>query len=466
VHLPMPLAVQHSPSLFKFHLQRTRRTLFGSRLRRNMVRSVGLAAVAALVAAVSYPLYLHLLGYKTYGLWLVLSSVITFSQLGNLGISQAVAKYIAEEHGRGNPVAIREYVSTACAMIIVSGSALVMLVIALRRPIIILLGLKGSDAILAGSILPLIAMLSVYVFLTDLSNNTLNGLGRIDLCNACSVGTQFLTIIIAIPLLLHSASVWALLIASIAANAVFHLFSNYLAYRIGRTPLYSFKAVKITRAKGLLSFGGWMLASSMVGMLVNPVNRTLLSRYGGLALVPIYDIALNASGRIRSLIEVSHKALSTEVSRLSAQKGTAASAHIQALIRKSLKPVALAGVPVVIAIIFMQFPLKLWLGTRFVPELTTTVRIALAASYVSLFATPSYYVLIGRGQACDIFWHFLILCSVNVLLVGIFICSFSRLTATLAIEANAAAVVTAAVFLLWRQKATAPALQAELAGFP
>ncbi|MGA8595118.1 MAG: oligosaccharide flippase family protein [Bryobacteraceae bacterium] len=422
-----------------------------------MVRSVGLSVIAAGVAASSYPLYLHFLGYRTYGLWLVLSSVIAFSQLGNLGLSQAVAKQIAEENARGNFLGIKECVSTASAMISISGALLVALVTALRPFVVHLLGVRGPEVATSLAILPFIACLSVYLFLTDLSNNVLNGLGRIDLCNACNLCSQSLTLVISIPLLLRHANVWSLLIATTAAYASTHLLSNILARRISGAPLYSLKAISLSRAKALLSFGSWMLGSSMLNMLISPVNRTLLARYGSLSIVPIYDIGMNAAGRLRSLVEVGHKALSTEVSRLCALPTQDAQRKISDLVRKSTRPVIVMSVPVIVALLVIGTPLKLWLGSRFVPEITTAVRIMVLANYLSLFATPAYYVLIGRGRARDIFLHFLIQCCVNFAIVGGLISFSGNLSASGATSACAVAVALSAGFLIWREKRAARA---------
>jgi len=59
--------------------------------------------------AAGFPIYLHFLGYERYGVWLVLATVLSFAQLGNLGIDQAVMKLVAEEHGRGDIEGIKRH---------------------------------------------------------------------------------------------------------------------------------------------------------------------------------------------------------------------------------------------------------------------------------------------------------------------------------------------------------------------
>jgi hypothetical protein len=45
--------------------------------------------------AVGYHIYLHLFDYEKYGVWLVLATVLSFAQLGNPSIGQAVMKLVA-----------------------------------------------------------------------------------------------------------------------------------------------------------------------------------------------------------------------------------------------------------------------------------------------------------------------------------------------------------------------------------
>ena len=89
------------------------RKLFSSQLRINMFSGVAATVLNIVVLAVAYPIYLHFLGYEKYGVWLVLATVLSFAQLGNLGVGRAIMKLVAEEHGRGNIEAIRQYVATA-----------------------------------------------------------------------------------------------------------------------------------------------------------------------------------------------------------------------------------------------------------------------------------------------------------------------------------------------------------------
>ena len=96
--------------------------LFSSQLRINMASGVMTTVINSVAMIAAYPIYLHLLGYEKYGVWLVLATVLTFAQLGDLGISQAITKLVAEEHGRGDIEGIQHYVTAASTLLCVSGT--------------------------------------------------------------------------------------------------------------------------------------------------------------------------------------------------------------------------------------------------------------------------------------------------------------------------------------------------------
>ena len=103
--------------------------LLCSQLRLNMASGVLATVINVVAMAVAFPVYLHFLGYETYGVWLVLATVLSFAQLGNLGIGQAITKLVAEEHGRADIEGIQRYVTTALALLCLSGTVALIVIL-------------------------------------------------------------------------------------------------------------------------------------------------------------------------------------------------------------------------------------------------------------------------------------------------------------------------------------------------
>jgi len=59
-----------------------------------------MALIGTCLSIISYPIYLHYLGYHRYGLWLVLSVIVSVGGIGKSWDTVGVMKLVAEDHGR------------------------------------------------------------------------------------------------------------------------------------------------------------------------------------------------------------------------------------------------------------------------------------------------------------------------------------------------------------------------------
>src|SRR5438105_15833011 len=105
-------------------------------LTQNMVASGASAALGFALAMVSYPVYLHFLGYANYGLWVMISTFITLCQMGTLGMAPALSKLVAEEIGQDNRDGAQVYVELAISGVTALGTSTVALLFLFRTPIL------------------------------------------------------------------------------------------------------------------------------------------------------------------------------------------------------------------------------------------------------------------------------------------------------------------------------------------
>ncbi len=391
--------------------------LFSSQLRVNMASGVATTVVNGIVLAVGYPIYLHFLGYEQYGIWLVLSVVLSFAQLGDLGIGQAVMKLVAEEYGRGDMKAVRQYISSAVAMVVLSGAVVFSVIVLLRAPIVGLFRLSEENARSVLWLLPHIAWLSLYVFVVQIIMGALSGLGRMDWANYARTGGRALIVLVASILLLCGAGVSSLLVGTAAAYVFSHLMGVVLMRRIIGGHIFRMQHVNLQRSKRLLRFGAGMLGSSIFSMLLMPFNKLMLSRYAGVALVPVYEIAFQGSMQVRALTETAVRALAPEVSRIGANMTEQARMRIRQIHGRAVGLIWCLGLPVfLLLLVLAPWLLRLWLGHGDAVGLPFAFRLALVSSFISLACVPAYYVLLGLGYVRHCLMCQAILAGGNVLL--------------------------------------------------
>jgi O-antigen/teichoic acid export membrane protein len=429
------------------------RRLLSSQLRINMVSGTAVAVVNSVVLAVAYPLYLHFLGYEQYGIWLVLSTVIGFAQLGNLGIAYAVTKLVAEEYGRNDIEAVQQYVTSAIGVLATSGALVLAIIFLFRLQLIALFKLSEENAQTAIRLLPYVGLLSVYVFIVQAVNATLSGLGRMDLANYVQTAGRMAGVLISATLLVQGTGIASLLVGSVFSYAVIHVGSLILIRRIVRIRFLQFGKVSPPRVRRLLSFGTGVCGGSLISMLVGPFNKLMLSRYAGVASVPVYEIAFQAGMQVRGLVEAGLRALVPEVSRIGADLTDAARSRIGTLHRRAVKLVLVTGLPVYTLLILLA-PLlfDLWLGHQRAQDLPGVFRIMAVGAFASLIAVPAFYILMGSGHVVACFWGFGIPAIFNVVCITTLVAISGSLRTEYVAYSFVAGTALSSLYLMWRSR--------------
>lgn len=411
-----------------------------SQLRINMFSGVAATAVNTVVLATAYPIYLHFLGYEKYGVWLVLATVLSFAQLGNLGIGRAVTKLVAEEHGQGNIEGVQQYVMTAIVILIVAGALILILILTFKAQIAGVFKLTRDNARMVLWLLPYIGCLSVYVLVVQALNATLSGLGRMDLANWTQSSGRIVAVATAGSLLYKGHGIESLLIGNTLSYVFIHVASLIFIWRTARIRFVRIGNLSSRCCKRLLSFGLGLFGGSLMNMLLSPFNKLMLSRYADVSVIPVYEIAHNGSMQIRALIEAGLRALMPEVSRIGANLTSYAKERIAQIYRRAMKLVFLFGVPMYGGLLILLTPLlKLWLRQRFVEGFPGVFRIMLVGTFLSLLGVPAYYTLLGLGIVrCAVTAHIILAAvSASIVLTVVFIWR------SISVEAVSWAILTA-----------------------
>ncbi|HEX8949502.1 MAG TPA: hypothetical protein VF790_11100, partial [Dissulfurispiraceae bacterium] len=101
--------------------------LTGSQLRLNVLSGVLSTTAGFVLSIVKYPIFLNFMSYELYGIWLVLTAVLSFAQLGLSSVSVGIVKLVSEEYGKKKLEDVEKYVATALAILLVLGLLLLAL---------------------------------------------------------------------------------------------------------------------------------------------------------------------------------------------------------------------------------------------------------------------------------------------------------------------------------------------------
>jgi len=427
--------------------------ILSSQLRTNIASGVVTNIINAVMMLIAYPVYLGFIGYERYGLWLTLTTVLSFAQLGNLGINHAVIKLVAEEHGRGCYEGIRQYITIAIGLLCLSGTVILLVILGFRYQIVALFKLNGVNAQLTLWLLPWVGLLSIYVFVTQTLASTLSGLGRMDIANLTQTASRIVAIVTATILLYSGSGIESLLIGNFCACLLIHVISMFYIRRMTGLRFLRGGFWDVNRCRRLVQFGSGVFGSSLINMLLDPFNKLILARYAGVATIPIYEIAFRGGMQLRCTFEAGMRALMPEISYLRAAATRQAHQRIAGINRQVMMLIVAFILPLYLVVIAAApFLLKMWLGKNFVTDLPVIFRITLAGSFLNLLCVPAYYTLLGFGKSNRCFAGCVVQGIINVIVVSVIIINTGSISILTLSWVSLVALGSASVFVIWQKQ--------------
>ncbi len=440
-------------------LKITRTTQLG----KNVVSGSASAVLQIVLMLVSYPLYLHFLGKQGYGVWLLLSTIVTLAQLGNLGVSQALTKITAEQFARGELRKIEGFVASADLLLLAAGTIVIAAVSLFRMPLVSFLEIPQGYAESASELIPWMGILAAYVLVTQSLVGTLAGLGRIDLSNYLTLLSRVLVVGASILSLALGWGMEGLLLANVLGTAMLHLMCTFQIRQIAKLRLFAFGHASFASARIMLRFGGPIVLGSLLNVMLAPFNKLMTARYLGIENVPFLEIAFQGVMRVRSFFALGITALMPETSKLSAIRSAESLNRLQSLNKRAMKLlVVIGGSCHLLILVVAPNLLELWLGSRYDVQLGGMFRIMLIGSFLSLLATPSFFGLMGAGWVGSCFGAYAIQSVVNVAVVLIATLVLRKPSLELIAAAVAAGFAVSSLYQLWRYRLLLTTRQQEL----
>jgi O-antigen/teichoic acid export membrane protein len=392
-----------------------------------MISGVGVTVINAVSVIIAYPIYLNYIGFEKFGVWLILTSILSILQFGDLGISQAMMKIIAEEYGKRNIPNIQKCLTISTLLLAINGGLIFVGVLIFRTSLIDVFNLSKQNEVIALNLLPYVSVLSIFQLVNQAVLSTISGVGRIDISNYIQTGGKIIIVLVATFLLWLERGVEAIIMANmVSCGFVFILGIIYIKLTIKAFP-FSYLINEKKQFYRIFRLGRGIFSAIIVNAFLNPFNKMILSRYGGVEFVPVYEIAYNGALQIRAVIETALRSFVPEVSKIAAQYAEQGHARIKKINQKAIKIILGYGVPFYLAIIFMSEPLlQIWLGNKYISMLSPVFQTMMVGTFFSLLGVPAYYTLLGIEKTFRCFISNFIQTGTNILIV-ITIISFKNM---------------------------------------
>jgi O-antigen/teichoic acid export membrane protein len=365
-----------------------------------MSRSLSSNAIANIIqalagAALLFALYRYInatLGVERLGVWSVVLATASASRLADLGLSAGVTRFVARDRARGDPARAGQVVDTALLTLIVAvGAALPLLYLLIAGLLPHLFDaehLNGAMEILPYALASLWLTIVAAVF-----QGGLDGCQRMDLRAGLVVTGQIAMLASAIVLVPRFGLVglaWAQIGQGLLLAIGGRLVLRRALPALPRLPRKWSRPV----LREMLGYSANVQAATVFMLLLDPVAKALMARFGGPAAAGYFEMANQVLLRVRALIVSANQAIVPHVAALAATDP----ARLTRLYRDNMRLLVFVTLPVLALLIAWAGGFSWLLTGAYQPEFVFLITLLSVAWGVNIFAGPAYFTNLGTGQ--------------------------------------------------------------------
>ena len=376
----------------------------------NAIMSVAQIVVSSAVLFILYRFLLKTIGIEQLGIWSLVLTTSSLTQIANCGLSGSVVKFVAKYIGRGENENVSGVIQTATLSIGVFVGFILLIGYPIAKAVLGLI-IHHESLPLALSILPY-AFLSLWIMLiVSACQGGLDGYQRIDIRSMLLIGGTILDLLLSF-LFVPKYGLMGLAYGRVIQNILLLIISWFLLKKCSPSlPIIPYKWDK-RLFKEMIAYGINFQAISITGMLYDPITKALLSKFGGLLIVGYYEMANRMVLQVRTLIVSANQVLVPVIADLSEKNP----AKIKLVYITSYQLLFYLSLPLFsLIIVCAPFISEIWIG-HYERFFVLFAVLLLIGRFLNTLEAPAYFANLGTG---DLRWNVLSHISKGLLNLGL-----------------------------------------------
>jgi O-antigen/teichoic acid export membrane protein len=367
-----------------------------ARIAQNSVYSVLGAGGAFTVTLLATPLLLHRLGTVNFGLWSIAIAAFGLMNALEFGLGTAVAKYVAEHVGAGNPSALSATVTAAVSAYLAVGVVLTLPLFIFAPRASRFFDAAQAPGTHVDSVLRLVSLGLIPMLLLSCGQALAVGLQDFRVPTFASLTQTTLTMTLAVAIVVAGGSVREVVAGSLCVLWIVGLGTLTVGLRLVRRAgaTVSFAS---THARRLISYVAFTGLTGVGALLFSSVDRVVVGAVVGLRAVAYYAVAIGVANKILFVADVACRPL---LPAASTHVGQGRSDLVLAQLRRATVLTTLAVLVLGTTLFVAAEPLlRWWLGQRFAEHAVAPFRILVVIYVLIAVTAPAYHVINGIGLA-------------------------------------------------------------------
>ncbi len=359
----------------------------------NIITSILGIVVSTFVLLYVYRIANHKLGMEQIGLWSIVTTLTSIGNIGTFGITGSLVKFSAELKSKGERETIIGLLNSC--ILLMSGLIIVFLAILYIFSLLFLGSFVDTKFIdLAFALLPYSFFIFFLSTIGYLILSVVEGLNKSWQKNVVVIVSNILLLLFA-SVWIDKYGIYGIFYAQIVQAATI----LFLAFVLIRLNFVSYSFIVLNRNRELLrritNYGLKFQSVSILQLLGEPVTKFFLSRYGGLGLVGVFEMASRVVIQVRGIFVAI-------ISNLLPKLVDIHSNHPNEKVRDVFKHVFklnldLFALAYGMLILFSPVIVKVWLGK---PETTlvNTIQYLSIAWLINAITVVPYIFNLGSGK--------------------------------------------------------------------
>lgn len=387
-----------------------------SKIHVNAVFSLLQVIITSIVLFISYKYLITELGIEKLGVWSLIVASVSILNVGSLGLSSTLVKYVAKYLVIKNQERISSIIQTALITVVIASIVLLVIVSVLAN-ILLKAIVPENQMVLATSLLPF-SLLNVGLLLpAGIILSAFDGAQKIYLRNLLLITSSILFLILVfflIPLFDLLGVVYAQLWQS-----VFTLFFGWFTLRrvFPFLPVLPYRWEQNT-LREIIGYGTNLQLITIFQMLYEPVTKSVLTIFGGLVAVGYYELAnrlvLKTREMILSMFQVLIPVYASQIENDSEK--------IKSTYSKSINYLLFLSIPI-FSLLVIAIPLiSFFLIGSFEDQFYIIFIILLCSWFINIINAPAYFAFLGIGL---LRWNVLSHLTIGILNLALcYLCGF------------------------------------------
>lgn len=417
------------------------------KISRNVLSNFAGTAVALAVGFFLMPFIIHRIGATAYGIWMLVTSVVGYMGLLDVGLAPTLVKKSAELLAKNDKQELNGTVSTIFTLYLLGGIFIGVAIFGMSFFLYQIFNIPPEDINTFKTVLWIVGLQTAFSFPMSIWGGLMRGLQDFHIINGIAVITNLLRAAGTVLLIMFGFGLISLIWLGFGLAVVGWL-AGILWVR-QRIPYLRIQVLRFesSKVKDLVRFSGVMFIWGIAGTTVHQADRIIIGLFLPIASITIYEVGARISNYSRSVL---YSVLSTIMPAASELNAKNERATLQKLYLKGTKYVLVAYTGVVVALLlFGKEFIHLWMGEDFEGSVWVMYALIIGSLYQSQNVV-AHIMLPGMGKLRTFTKVMIAYPIVNIILSVIFVIQWGLIGVALATTLTFIIIETYFIFYIMK----------------